>query len=235
MSAAPASGPNGPNQPSSTPGAPIHGSEMLDQSVRQFLAALASKTPTPGGGSVAALAGALAASLAEMAIQYTVGKAQFAEHLAELGECVEKLRKASGLLQDLVQEDMAAYEMLAMLLKMPQEKRKEDPRWLPALLASLRAPESVGGVAMYILDVCDQLLGKISPALLSDLGIAAALAHATVHAADLNVLVNVRLLPDREDAEHFRRRMYDLALKSDVRWRHIREHMQEALALPATL
>lgn len=203
--------------------------DMLDQSVRGFLAALASKTPTPGGGSVAALAGALAASLAQMALQYTVGKPQFAAHRDELADCIEKLHKASGLLQDLVQEDMAAYEMLSGLLKLPADQRQKNPTYPPALLAAIRAPEAVGGVAIYILNLCDALLNKVSPMLLSDLAIAAALAHATVHAAELNVLVNLRMLSDRSEADRFRQRMNELTIKSDVVWGRVRQHAQRAL------
>ncbi len=202
---------------------------LLDQSVREFLAALASKTPTPGGGSVAALAGALAASLAQMAMQYTVGKPQFAEHRPELVDCIDKLRKASGLLQELVDEDMAAYAALSPLLKLPEDQRQKNPDYAPTLMAAIRAPEAVGGVAIYILVLCDGLLNKVSPMLLSDLAIAAALAHATVQAAELNVLVNLRLLGDREQADHFRRTMNALTVKSDVTWGRVRQHAHQAL------
>ena len=201
----------------------------MDQSVREFLAMTASKSPTPGGGSVAALAGALAAGLAEMALQYTVGKKAFAEHRAELLESIERLRKAGALMQDLIYEDIEAYGKLSGFLRFAEDERLSMPEYLPTLTAAIRAPEAVGGLAYHILEMCVNLLEKCNPALLSDLGIAATLAHATVHAAELNVLVNLRLLPDAEEAKQWRRRMEELAIKSEVHWRRVRDHMRAKL------
>lgn len=203
--------------------------DILNASVRSFLAATASKSPTPGGGSVAALAGAMAAALGEMSLQYTLGKAQFEVHRAEITQAIEKLRKAAGLMQDLVGEDMAAYAALAAALKTPPDKRPTAPDYLPAVVAAIRAPLSIGGLALHILQLCHDFLDKCNPYLVSDLGVAGALAHATVHAAELNVLVNARLLPNPVEAEDTRKKAADLSLKADMLWHDVRQHMHEHL------
>jgi formiminotetrahydrofolate cyclodeaminase len=197
--------------------------DILNATVRQFIAATAARSPTPGGGSVAALAGALAASLAEMSMQYTLGKKQFEAHRAEIAGAIDKLRKAAGLMQDLVYEDMAAYKLVGGFLKIPMEQRLANSEYLPAVVATIRAPQSVGGLALHILELCYELLPTCNPLLLSDLGAAAALAHATVHVAELNVLVNLRLLPNPQEMADTRQKIADSSLKADMIWHKVRD------------
>lgn len=208
---------------------PLRSKDILDQSVRDFISNTASRSPTPGGGSVAALAGALAAALAEMALQYTVGKKQFEPQRDALIDAIDKLRKSAGLMQDLIREDISAYADLSRFLKLPPEQRQSDPNYIPALVAAIRSPQAVGGLAMHILELSETLLDKCNPQLISDLGVASALAHATVHAAELNVLVNLRLLPNEEEAASLKKRTRDLSLKSDIVWHRIRERVYAAL------
>jgi formiminotetrahydrofolate cyclodeaminase len=157
-----------------------------------------------------ALAGALAAALAEMALQYTVGKKQFEPQRDALIDAIDKLRKSAGLMQDLIREDISAYADLSRFLKLPPEQRNSDPNYMPAIVAAIRSPQAVGGLVMHILELSETLLDKCNPQLISDLGVASALAHATVHAAELNVLVNLRLLPNEEEAANLKKRTRDL-------------------------
>src|SRR5256885_8090360 len=97
--------------------------DILQIPVKDFVAATAAKQPTPGGGSVAALCGALAANLATMALNYTVGKKAYAAHDAELKAAIAQFQTASTLLQELITEDIAAYQALSELLKLPEPHR----------------------------------------------------------------------------------------------------------------
>ena len=203
--------------------------DILGSSVRQFIHATAARNPTPGGGSVAAVAGALAAALAEMALQYTVGKKQFEAHRAELTEAIDKLRKAAALMQDLVSDDIRAYSNLSGFLKVPADQRAGHADYLTAVAAAIRAPQDVGGMALHILEVCNELLDKTNPFLISDLGVAAALAHGTVDAAEYSVLVNLKLLPSAEEQAACRQRLLELSLRSDVVYRKVRDHMKSVL------
>src|SRR5438132_10431411 len=91
-----------------------------NQSVNDFLDALASKKPTPGGGSVTALAGALAAAMGEMVVNYSIGKKDLAEHQPALTEALAELTRARGLLLLLMAEDQQAYEALTLARKLPE-------------------------------------------------------------------------------------------------------------------
>jgi formiminotetrahydrofolate cyclodeaminase len=189
--------------------------DLLDQSVRDFVAATAAKQPTPGGGSVAALCGALAAALAAMALQYTAGKKAFAAHDAEIRAALGQAGRAAEMLQELLVEDVAAYEVLSALLKLPEAERLQHPQYAAAVTAAIRVPQATAGFALNVLERCLGMLDKTNKMLLSDLGIAAVYAHATVQASEMNVRVNLPLLPDHAEAAALRGAMTELVEKAD--------------------
>jgi methenyltetrahydrofolate cyclohydrolase len=197
-------------------------SDILQYSVREFIAATGAKQPAPGGGSVAALCGALAGSLAAMALEYTVGKKAFAQHEEEIRKALSQFKRAAEMLQELVVEDVAAFETLSALLKLPEAERLAHPNYTAAVVAAIRTPQTAGGFAMNILERCATLLEKTNKLLLSDLGIAAVYAHATVHASEMNVLVNLPLLPSREEAAGVRQEMAELCGKADLVYAEVR-------------
>jgi formiminotetrahydrofolate cyclodeaminase len=203
--------------------------DILDLPVRDFIAATAARQPTPGGGSVAALCGALAAGLAAMALRYTAGKKSFAPYEAELQAAIAKLTTAGQLLEELMAEDVAAYEALSGMLKLPQSERLAHPEYAAIVVAAIRAPETAGAIAENILDLCATLLEKTNKLLLSDLGIAATYAHATVHASELNVRVNLPLLPNQDEAAAVKKRVYELAVKADKTYETVRNHLLRVL------
>ena len=204
--------------------------DFLTVPVQEFIDQTAAKAPTPGGGSVAALCGALAAALAQMALQYTVGKKAFAEHEEELRRSLAALAAARARFQELIAEDIAAYTALSGLLKLPEDLRHKNPEFAPAVFAAIRAPETAMGLAMHVLELCAALLDKTNRHLVSDLGIAAAIAHATVHASELNVLVNLPLVADRQQADNLRQLCSDTAQKSNDLYGEFREHLLKKFA-----
>src|SRR4051794_36131632 len=117
--------------------------DMLSLSVRDFVAATAAKHPTPGGGSVGALCGALAASLAAMSVEFTIGKKKFLPYDAELKAALERFHTASTMFQEIIAEDIAAYEALSPLLKLPDPK--SHPEYVTAVVAAIRAPQAAAG------------------------------------------------------------------------------------------
>ena len=175
-------------------------------SLKDFLEAAAAKQPAPGGGSVTALVGALAASMGEMVVNYSVGKKGLDAHQAELKEGLHELGRARQLLLDLMVEDQLAYEALAAARKLPENSPERADREPAALLASIRTPQAIGATAVVVLGLCDRLVDKVNYWLLSDLAVSADLAMATVRCAVYNVRVN---LPSVGDAAE--RREYESA------------------------
>jgi methenyltetrahydrofolate cyclohydrolase len=170
---------------------------MYDQnaSIGQFLTAAAARQPTPGGGSVAALAGALAAAMGEMAANYSVGKKGFEKHEQVLKQALGEFHRARDLLIALMSEDQAAYEAMSAARKMPESPQKTQA-FAVALLACVRVPQSIAATSLAMLDLAERLIHVANPLLLSDLAVCAELAMATVRCSLYNVRVN---LPDISD------------------------------------
>src|SRR3954471_12862588 len=94
---------------------------MINQttSINDFLEAAAAKQPAPGGGSVTALAGALAASMGEMVLNYRVGKKELEPYLGELKPALAEFHRARQVLTQLMAEDQQAYAALTAARKLP--------------------------------------------------------------------------------------------------------------------
>src|SRR3712207_1323764 len=109
-----------------------------DATIEQFLAAAAAEQPAPGGGSVTALAGALAAAMGEMVLNYSIGKKTLAEHDVSNRKVLAELTRARELLLALMAEDQAAYEALTLARKLPESLPTRQRDFEIALLACIR-------------------------------------------------------------------------------------------------
>src|SRR5438552_6803192 len=178
---------------------------MYDETVtiRQFLDAAAAKQPTPGGGSFTALVGALAASMGEMVVNYSVGKKGLEPHQADLTAGLNELHRARQLLLRLMVEDQAAYEALTAAKKPPEASSERQTQLAAALLGAIGTPQAIGAAAVAILTLCDRLVDKVNPYLLSDLAVCADLAMATVRCAAYNVRVNLADVPDAQERQEY--------------------------------
>jgi formiminotetrahydrofolate cyclodeaminase len=171
---------------------------MYDQTtpIGTFLDAAAAKQPAPGGGSATALVGALAASMGEMTVNYSVGKKGLEAHQDELKTALAELHRARGLMLSLMAEDQVAYEALTAARKLPDTDPQREQEVATSLLACIRVPQAMAATAVAILEICDRIVDRVNYYLLSDLAVCADLAMATARCAIYNVRVN---LPDLED------------------------------------
>lgn len=162
-----------------------------------FLNAAAAKKPTPGGGSITALVGALAASMGEMAVNYSIDKKGLEAYQGELKPALAELTKARGVLVLLMIEDQDAFEEMNAARKLPATDPQRGERFNAALLACIRIPESMAATAVTILGIVDRVANFVNPFLLSDLAVCADLAMATARCAIYSVRAN---LPDVKDS-----------------------------------
>ena len=162
-----------------------------------FLDAAAAKQPAPGGGSVTALVGALAAAMGEMTLNYSIGKKGLEAHAGELKKALSELRRARALMLSLMAEDQIAYEALTAARKLPEGSLSRENELPPALLACIQVPQAMAATAAAVIEVCDRVVDHVNFYLLSDLAVCADLAMATTRCAIYNVRVN---LADLEDA-----------------------------------
>jgi formiminotetrahydrofolate cyclodeaminase len=172
------------------------GSRRLDE----FLGALAATTPTPGGGAVAPVVGALASALARMVVAYSVDRKSLAEHRPALEDASARLARAEMLLLELADADAAAYAVLNAAMKRP----RDDPQRAAAVAAAagdaVAPPRAAMALGIDLLRLLEELAARTNPMLASDLRIAAILAEALVRAAAENVRANLRLLSDADSA-----------------------------------
>jgi glutamate formiminotransferase/formiminotetrahydrofolate cyclodeaminase len=174
---------------------------MYDRSstIDTFLNATAARQPTPGGGSVAALAGALSAAIGQMVLSYSIGKKDLAPFEAELKFASHEFEQAREVLLRLMVEDQEAYAELTAVRKLPADSTERAARLPAVVLACVRAPQAVGATAVAILKLCDEVVEIVNPWLLSDLAVCADLAMATARSAVYNVRVNLSSVSNSAD------------------------------------
>lgn len=162
--------------------------------INEFLDRVASDEPTPGGGAVAALTGALAAALGEMACALTVGKPRFAPVETQVQEYAIRLRRCGQMLRDLTDEDAAAYDQLraAFRLEKTDPARRREIERHAALAAAV--PLSTVALSREVFFDLRRLRSIANPNLTADVDAGTFLAHAAMQAAAANVRVNVGLM-----------------------------------------
>lgn len=164
----------------------------------EFLEKAAAREPTPGGGGIAALSGAAAAAMAEMALNFTVGNKRFAEVEEEAAELLEMVRAERLRLTELIAADAAGYAKVAAALKMPKKSPEEKAARKTALEAAMRdGIEPPLAMVRSIAKIAGEIarIGRISnPNLSGDVAVAAALLPAAAKAASLNVWANITAL-----------------------------------------
>jgi formiminotetrahydrofolate cyclodeaminase len=173
---------------------------QTDRSVRDFCAELASGAPVPGGGAAAALAGALAAALASMTLNYTVGRRRFERVEAEMRALLSRAETIRHELLELVERDAEAYQSVVDAQGQARERSEpsaqRDEAVQRALADAVRVPLRAAVLAADVLALCEPIAERGNQRLISDVGVAALLADAALQAAGLNVRVNLAELRD---------------------------------------
>lgn len=169
----------------------------------ELLVRVSAKTPVPGGGAVAASIGALATALAQMAINFSLGKKDLAQHAAAHESAIEQFERARWMLMELAAEDAAAYETLNEAMKLPKDDPSRPARLSESAQAAIQPPMATIAACADLLRAFEALAPITNRHLRSDLAIAAIYAEATARASRWNVRVNLPLVDPnlRREAE----------------------------------
>jgi glutamate formiminotransferase/formiminotetrahydrofolate cyclodeaminase len=164
-------------------------------SFESLIAALASDAPTPGGGTAAAVAGAMGAALAEMVAVLTLSKEKYAashEAVRPIGEAAGRARRE---LERLAGEDSEAYDAVVAARRLPKETEEERSartrRMAETNRLAAEVPMRTARTAARLLAALPELARKGNPNAASDAGAAALLLEAAAQAALLNVAINL--------------------------------------------
>ena len=202
--------------------------DLLSMPVRQFIAQTAAKVPTPGGGSVAGVVGALGVALGEMALNFTKGKKKYAEHAEAHAHVATRFDRAREMFQQLVGDDVAAFRNYQEASRMDDSPAKTEAMEV-ATAAAIAVPREAAKLALAVLADLLDLSGMCSPWLVSDLVASAVLAEATVRLSDYNVRINVTQVADKAAAADLHRGSADdvaraAALRQEIE-AAVKEHL----------
>jgi len=174
--------------------------KFSQKTVAQFLDELASSAPVPGGGSGAALVGALGAALASMVGNLTLGKPKYADVQADIQALLAQTEVLRARLTNLIEEDVAVYHKLSSAYKMPKDTDEQKAARTAAIQVILRdataVPMNIAKACVEVLKLCKPMAEKGNVGAVSDAGVAALLAEAALRSAALNVLINLAAIKD---------------------------------------
>jgi formiminotetrahydrofolate cyclodeaminase len=169
--------------------------KLLDMTVRSLLDELASKSPAPGGGTAAALAGAIAASLCAMVSRLTVGREKYKDVWAAIQEAQAMADHLGARLRELMDDDAQAFNSVIAARKLPQSTEEQKEARQRAIqegtARSARVPMETLETLASLADLAALCAEKGNPGCLTDAGSAAQMIRAGAVAAAWNVRVNL--------------------------------------------
>lgn len=168
--------------------------------LEKYLNDAASGNPTPGGGSVSALAGALGSTMANMSINMTVGREKFKEVEDLLQIKGKQFEQARTELLELVHKDMEAYQAVMDSYKLPKSNDEEKKRRTDALQVAMKGamdvPLRLLRRSLAMLEDLAKIVDKVNPNLIGDIAVAAVLSQAALRGGRINVLANLLYIKD---------------------------------------
>jgi formiminotetrahydrofolate cyclodeaminase len=178
---------------------------IKDTPVEPFLDALASNKATPGGGSAAAILGAMGAALVSMICNLTIGKKKYAEVESELKDVLAKAEALRHRLTGMIEDDVKAFDAVMAAYGMAKEtdtdKAARDKAIQAALKQATEVPMRCCQAAREVIDLAAIASDKGNLNVISDAGVGVLAAYAALRSAALNVFTNARMITDKTFAE----------------------------------
>ncbi len=175
---------------------------LASMKINNFLSELASSSPAPGGGSVAAFAGSLGAALSSMVCNLTIGKEKYSEVQNEIKDTLKKSEKIRKDLIRLIDEDTKAFNDVMKAFKMPKEtetqKQKRSQAIQEGYKTATKVPFETAKTCEKILDISKIVADKGNQNSITDSAVSALMAQAGVESAILNVKINLGSIKDEK-------------------------------------
>lgn len=182
--------------------------KLAELKTSEFVDLLASDAPAPGGGSAAALEGALGAALTAMVCSLTIGKKKYAEFEETAKAAQAKATDLKVRFVDVMDRDTEAFNVVSAAFGMPkatdEEKAARSAAIQEGLKGCTKTPFEMMELAVETLELTASILGKSNDSAASDLGVSALSLRAAIQGAWLNVLINIGSLKDTALAEDYR-------------------------------
>jgi formiminotetrahydrofolate cyclodeaminase len=209
---------------------------LVKLKLKEFIKELSSDSPAPGGGSAAAVSGALGAGLVSMVCRLTVGKKGY----EGVQNAVQTINKESDILctelTKLVDDDTHAFNAVMAAFRHPKKTEKDKERRKLAIQNAFKTastvPLDVAKRCVRVLELADTLkdIGNLNT--MSDIGVAAETAHAGLHGAAMNVEINLPSIKDRQYVEQCREEVQSVLEKGEKLRSSVYATVKEAIREP---
>jgi formiminotetrahydrofolate cyclodeaminase len=172
----------------------------LADTLQPFFNELAGATPTPGGGSAAAAAGAMGSALVGMVCSLTIGREKYAAVEAQMQDTLARSEALRAELTQLIDQDTAAFNMVMAAFRLPkttdEEKAARSEAIQTATQKATLTPLATAQACAEVIELGQVAVEKGNPNAISDAGAGVTFAQAGLRAAALNVLINLPSIKD---------------------------------------
>lgn len=179
--------------------------KLVDMRLRDFVDELSSDSPAPGGGSVAALAGALSSALSSMVCNLTIGREKYKDVEQDMERILDRVEDMKRRFMDLIDRDTEAFNKVMEALKLPketdEEKRIRKEKIQDALKGAALVPLETARMCAEMIELCKEVAEKGNKNSITDVGVAAIMAKAGLESAILNVKINLKSINDEKFIE----------------------------------
>jgi glutamate formiminotransferase/formiminotetrahydrofolate cyclodeaminase len=187
---------------------------LVEASLKDFVEELASNAPAPGGGSVSALAGALAGALCVMVTNLTLGREKYRDIWEDMERVGREANELCDRLLNLVDKDTEAYNQVIAALRLPKDDDTQKAIRQEALQeatkrAALVPMQTLQNVAKVV-DLVGKVVERGNPNCITDAGVAVRLAHAAAMGAAYNIRINLLGISDNDFSTRLEKEMNGL-------------------------
>jgi len=206
---------------------------LVKMNLREFCNETLSDSPAPGGGSVAAVMGALGASLGGMVANLSAGKRGWDDKLAYFSDWAVKAQQLKDELLSLVDEDTAAFNKVMDAFALPKESAEEKAARSRAIEEATKyaseVPLKVMETAHKSYELLSEMADKGNPASISDVGVGALGTRACIEGAALNVRINLGQLKDEKFKTTLANKVQEISENSDTQFKKVSEIVESKL------
>jgi len=207
---------------------------LLNMNLRQFCNETLSDSPAPGGGSVAALMGALGVSLGGMVANLSAGKRGWDDKLDYFSDWAVKAQQLKDELLVLVDEDTAAFNKLMDAFALPKDSAEEKAARAAAIQLATKGAAEIPLKVMETASKSYQLLSEMAekgnPASVSDVGVGLLAVRACVEGAAMNVRINLTSLKDEKSKSALLKKIEQISAQSESEFKRIIQVVESKLS-----
>ena len=208
-------------------------SSLAELKMREFCNETLSDSPAPGGGSVAALMGALGASLGGMVANLSAGKRGLDDKIEYFSELAVKAQQLKDELLSLVDEDTNAFNKVMDAFGLPRDSAEEKAARSAAIEQATKhaaeVPLKVMETAAKSYELLSQMAGNGNPASISDVGVGTLATRACIEGAAMNVRINLGQLKDEKFKSARRQKVQEICVDSEARFKRINEVVESKI------